>query len=107
MQRRQSIRQLSTSDKTEIIGLGNDETKRPSGVDMTKPLQRYYWLPVVDESSSGGMVRHAFRGTYADASANGDSFCDKRFCLAKPSEMDWIQAPSCQDCNSLLKALKG
>ncbi len=27
--------------------------------------------------------------------------------LAKPSEVDWIHAPSCPDCNSKLKELKG
>ncbi|MFI0465909.1 hypothetical protein ACH347_17670 [Saccharopolyspora sp. 5N102] len=74
---------------------------------MTQACQRYYWLPVVDESSSYGLVRHAFAGRYIDAGANGESFCAKNFALAKPSEVDWIQAPSCQDCNSMLKELKG
>lgn len=74
---------------------------------QTQAYQRYYWLPVVDESSSYGLTRHAFPGRRIDAGLNGDSFCGNLFGLAEPSKVDWIHAPSCQDCNSKLKAMKG
>ncbi|MDA3646796.1 hypothetical protein LZ318_41190 [Saccharopolyspora indica] len=68
---------------------------------------RYHWLPVVDDSSSYGLVRHAFSGRRIDAGTSGKSFCGDLFAIAEPSEMDWIRAPSCQRCNSELKAMKG
>ncbi|KAA5831296.1 hypothetical protein F1721_21410 [Saccharopolyspora hirsuta] len=73
----------------------------------TNEHQRYHWLPVVDDSSSYGLVRHAFRGRRIDAGVNGESFCGSSFAIAEPSEIDWIRAPSCQDCNAKLKAMKG
>ncbi|RKT88244.1 hypothetical protein SAMN05421805_101318 [Saccharopolyspora antimicrobica] len=68
---------------------------------------RYFWLPVPDESSDYGLVRHAFAGSRLDKGPADDSFCGDTYALAIPSEMDWIRAPTCQDCNTLLKELKG
>ncbi|WP_435876308.1 hypothetical protein [Saccharopolyspora shandongensis] len=54
--------------------------------------QRYFWLPVPDESSAYGLVRHAFAGSRLDAGTADKAFCGNIFALAKPSEMDWIHA---------------
>ncbi|MGI8309986.1 hypothetical protein [Saccharopolyspora hattusasensis] len=58
----------------------------------TQAQQRYFWLPVPDESSDYGLVRHAFAGTRLHAGPADDSFCGNTFALANPSEMDWIHA---------------
>ncbi|MGW3468182.1 hypothetical protein ACWDKQ_06850 [Saccharopolyspora sp. NPDC000995] len=76
-------------------------------LNTTPNQQRYFWLPVPDESIDYGLARHAFAGTRLDAGAAGESFCGITFALARPSEMDWIHAKTCQDCNTLLKQLKG
>lgn len=65
---------------------------------------RYFWLPVADGSHGYGLTRHAFPGRRADASTAAPAHCGKTFALAVPSEMDWICAPTCQECNDTLKA---
>lgn len=67
---------------------------------------RYFWLPVVDEKSGYGLTRHAFPGRRADADLAQPAHCGHTFALATPSEMDWICAPTCQDCNDTLKAMR-
>ncbi|SDZ26112.1 hypothetical protein SAMN05216215_10555 [Saccharopolyspora shandongensis] len=76
---------------------------------MSQPQteQRYFWLPVPDESSTYGLVRHAFAGSRLDAGTADEAFCGNTFALANPSEMDWIHARTCPDCNALLKEMKG
>lgn len=65
---------------------------------------RYFWLPVVDGSSGYGLTRHAFPGRRVDSGAAESAHCGETFALAAPSEMDWICAPTCADCNEFLKA---
>ncbi|MEB3368436.1 hypothetical protein [Saccharopolyspora mangrovi] len=65
---------------------------------------RYFWLPVADDSSGCGLVRHAFRGRRADADVAESAHCGRTFAMATPSEMDWICAPTCTECNETLKA---
>lgn len=67
----------------------------------------YFWRPVPDEASSYGLVRHAFYGVVADAGTSAPSVCERTFALAKPSEFDWIHAPTCHECNEALKEMKG
>ncbi|MGP4018544.1 zinc finger protein [Saccharopolyspora sp. 5N708] len=69
--------------------------------------QRYFWLPVPDESSAYGLARHAFPGTRLAAGLADAGYCGETFALAIPSEVDWIHAPTCQACNSKLKEMKG
>lgn len=73
----------------------------------TQIEQRYFWLPVPDEASDYGFVRHAFAGSRLDRGPAGDAFCGATCALATPSEVDWIRAPTCQDCNTFLKERKG
>lgn len=67
---------------------------------------RYFWRPAPDESSAYGLVRHAFFGIAADSGPSAPSVCERIFALAKPSEFDWIHAPTCAECNDTLKQLK-
>lgn len=61
----------------------------------------HYWLPVADRISSG-MIRHAFRGKAWDGCSAATSVCNVQCGMAQPSEMDWVQAPTCWDCNIIL-----
>ncbi|PKW12710.1 hypothetical protein A8926_0187 [Saccharopolyspora spinosa] len=61
--------------------------------------QRYFWLPVPDESSDYGLTRHAFAGTRLDSGTAGKAFCGNTFSLAQPSEMDWIHAKTATHCS--------
>lgn len=66
---------------------------------------RYFWLPVVDTSTSGyDLTRHAFPGRRADADLAEVAHCGETYALATPSEMDWICAPTCADCDESLKS---
>ncbi|MGW3468540.1 hypothetical protein ACWDKQ_08715 [Saccharopolyspora sp. NPDC000995] len=67
---------------------------------------RYFWRPVPDDTSTYGLVRHAFFGASANAGPSAISVCDESFALAKPSEIDWIHAPTCSRCNEALKEMK-
>lgn len=68
---------------------------------------RYFWRPVPDEASSYGLVRHVFFGIAADSGPSALSVCERTFALAKPSEFDWIHAPTCPECNETLKQTTG
>ncbi|PKW15821.1 hypothetical protein [Saccharopolyspora spinosa] len=72
----------------------------------TQAWLHYFWRPVPDDTSSYGLVRHAFFGTSEDAAPSVISACDEIFALAKPSEIDWIHAPTCSRCNEALEEMK-
>ncbi|GAA4859630.1 zinc finger protein [Saccharopolyspora rosea] len=79
-------------------------------IDAPRPraVQRYFWLPVADESGDDyALRRHAFPGSRLDTATSATAYCGETFALAQPSEMDWIRARTCQPCNSALKRMKG
>ncbi|MEV0705378.1 hypothetical protein AB0I53_46735 [Saccharopolyspora sp. NPDC050389] len=61
---------------------------------------RHYWLPTPDGDR---FVRHAFRGRRWESQSCDTTVCGKRVAMAKPSEMDWCTAPTCRDCNGILR----
>ncbi|MEB3367429.1 hypothetical protein [Saccharopolyspora mangrovi] len=68
----------------------------------TEQAERHYWLPVPNEDIPGG-TRHAFRGVRWDGTPSAVTVCGQFVALAQPSEIDWINFPTCSRCNSLLK----
>ncbi|GAB3549900.1 hypothetical protein J2S53_001221 [Actinopolyspora lacussalsi] len=70
---------------------------------METTKRQHYWLPVPDRTGFK-WHRHAFRGKYWDGRASDTSVCGKSCAMAKPSELDWFQAPTCPDCTELLIA---
>lgn len=60
---------------------------------------RHFWRP------GGDAVRHAFRGRRWCGQVNETSVCGTGVRLtADPSESDWVIAPTCADCNAVLRA---
>jgi hypothetical protein len=66
-------------------------------------VERHYWLPVPNAGESGG-IRHAFRGGRWDGQASDTTVCGDEVAMAQPSQMDWINFPSCGKCNDILKS---
>nr|WP_245556063.1 hypothetical protein [Actinopolyspora mortivallis] len=70
---------------------------------MNIPERQHYWLPVPDRTGFT-WHRHAFRGKHWDGRSADTSVCGAQCAMAKPSELDWVQAPTCSDCTELLIA---
>lgn len=74
-------------------------------MEAVKPdeSEYHFWLPVPDRGTHG--TRHAFKGGRRwDGRAMGSTVCGvEDVPMAGPSEMDWIMAPTCLTCISLLK----
>ncbi|WP_017976483.1 hypothetical protein [Actinopolyspora halophila] len=58
----------------------------------------HFWMPVPAPEGK----RHAFRGRRWDGSPVLASACGSMLPLAVPSEMDWIQCPTCWYCWNVL-----
>ncbi|WP_243790355.1 hypothetical protein [Saccharopolyspora gloriosae] len=59
---------------------------------------RHFWRP------GGDSVRHAFRGRRWCGQSTATSVCGAEIELAaEPSESDWVFAPTCGACNSVLR----
>ncbi|MGP4018149.1 hypothetical protein [Saccharopolyspora sp. 5N708] len=63
---------------------------------------RHYWLPTPNPDT-GAFVRHAFRGRRWESQSTDTTVCGTDVAMAKPSELDWCTAPTCQDCNGVLR----
>ncbi|WP_243788158.1 zinc finger protein [Saccharopolyspora gloriosae] len=61
------------------------------------PSKRHYWRPASDGR------RHAFRGWRWDGKTEASSVCGVDVTLSGATdETEWVVAPSCLDCNSVL-----
>ncbi|SFT84878.1 hypothetical protein SAMN04487904_110144 [Actinopolyspora lacussalsi subsp. righensis] len=56
--------------------------------------REHFWMPIPAPESK----RHAFRGRQWDGSPAAESLCGSALPMARPSEMDWIQCPTCWRC---------
>ncbi|MGJ7905942.1 hypothetical protein ACOQFL_05635 [Actinopolyspora sp. H202] len=70
---------------------------------MTTTQTRHYWLPIPDRTGYR-WTRHAFRGKPWDGRTPDTSVCNVPCPMAQPSELDWVQSPTCQDCTRILLA---
>ncbi|SFT86295.1 hypothetical protein SAMN04487904_11140 [Actinopolyspora lacussalsi subsp. righensis] len=70
---------------------------------METTERQHYWLPVPDRTGFK-WHRHAFRGKHWDGRPADTSVCGFQYPMAKPSELDWFQSPTCSDCTELLIA---
>ncbi|SDP64113.1 hypothetical protein SAMN04487905_106209 [Actinopolyspora xinjiangensis] len=68
---------------------------------MTATQTYHYWLPVPDRTGYR-WTRHAFRGNRWDGRTAEISVCNIQCAMAQPSELDWFQAPICQECTDIL-----
>ncbi|ASU79016.1 hypothetical protein CDG81_12775 [Actinopolyspora erythraea] len=70
---------------------------------METTERQHYWLPV-PELTGVRWHRHAFRGKNWDGRPADTSVCGRPCAMARPSELDWFQAPTCRDCTEALLA---
>lgn len=63
--------------------------------------RRHFWLPVSDR------VRHAFRGRRYGGQDVGTTVCGIGVTMGEATETDWVMAPSCLECNRILKEEQG
>ena len=68
----------------------------------TQARSHHFWLPVPHDDVPGG-IRHAFRGARWAGEPSGLTVCGRSVALARPSEVDWINFPSCGACNEILR----
>ncbi|NYH79818.1 hypothetical protein FHR84_003156 [Actinopolyspora biskrensis] len=61
----------------------------------------HYWLPVPDRTGFA-WKRHAFRSRRWGGRTADTSVCNVQCPMARPSELDWFQDPTSQDCTSIL-----
>lgn len=83
--------------------MSGDRKSRSTGTGHEPPPEtaerpRHFWLP------SGDRVRHAFRGRRWLNQKQDTTVCGKGVRLSLPTEEDWFMAPTCLDCNRVLKA---
>ncbi|TDD05900.1 hypothetical protein E1181_14025 [Saccharopolyspora terrae] len=68
---------------------------------------RHYWLPTPNPDS-GVFARHAFRGRRWERQSADTTVCGVEVAMATPTDLDWVRAPTCGECNrTLISELNG